>query len=163
VPWPAGAAWLDYEPMVAAVVGNEASKVNADEVRADVFGYTLVNDWRARSADGAPVDSAEGVPISIGPCVVTADELDPQAMFVQVKVDDHDVLKGNLNGAATSLFELISSVSQHAVLERGDAFALGPFPPVADDEDPARRLWPGALIELAAEGIGTLRNRLGAR
>ncbi len=163
VPWPAGAAWLDYEPMVAAVVGNEASKVSADEVRADVFGYTLVNDWRARSADGAPVGSAEGVPISIGPCVVTADDLDPQAMFVQVKVDDHDVLKGNLNGAATSLFELISSVSRHAVLERGDAFALGPFPPVADDADPARRLWPGALIELAAEGIGTLRNRLGAR
>ncbi len=49
------------------------------------------------------------------------------------------------------------------MLERGDAFALGPFPPVADDADPARRLWPGALIELAAEGIGTLRNRLGAR
>ena len=47
------------------------------------------------------------------------------------------------------------------MLERGDAFALGPFPPVADDADPARRLWPGALIELAAEGIGTLRNRLG--
>ena len=163
VPWPGGAAWLDYEPMVAAVIGNEASAVSADEVRADVFGYTLVNDWRARSADGAPVPSAEGVPISVGPCVVTSEDLDPQAMFVQVKVDDHDVMKGNLNGAASSLFELISAVSQHAVLERGDAFALGPFPPVADDEDPARRLWPGALIELAAEGIGTLRNRLGSR
>ncbi|MDQ3210702.1 MAG: fumarylacetoacetate hydrolase family protein, partial [Actinomycetota bacterium] len=79
VPWPPGAAWLDYEPMVAAVIGNEASKVSAGEVRADVFGYTLVNDWRARSADGAPVASADGVPISVGPCVVTADELDPQA------------------------------------------------------------------------------------
>jgi len=163
VPWPDGAAWLDYEPMVAAVIGNETSKVDARSVRADVFGYTLVNDWRARSADGSPVASAEGVPISIGPSVVTADELDPQAMFVQVKVDERDVLKGNLNGAASSLFELISSVSQHAVLERGDAFALGPFQRVDDDADPTRRLWPGALIELAAEGIGTLRNRLAAR
>jgi hypothetical protein len=163
VPWPAGAAWLDYEPMVAVVLGNEVSKVTADEVRADVFGYTLVNDWRARSADGAPVASADGVPISIGPCVVTAEEIDPQAMFVQVKVDDRDVLKGNLNGATISLFELVASVSQHAVIERGDAFALGPFPPVDDDDDPSRRLWPGALVELAAEGIGTLRNRLAAR
>jgi len=160
VPWPVSAAWLDYEPMVAAVIGNEASKVTADEVRADVFGYTLVSDWRARSADGAPVASAEGVPISIGPCVITRDEIDPQAMFVQVKVDGRDMLKGNLNGTATSLFELIASVSRHAVLERGDAFALGPFPPVDDDADPARRLWPGALVELAAEGIGTLRNRI---
>jgi hypothetical protein len=163
VPWPDGAAWLDYEPMVAAVIGNETSKVSADEVRAEVFGYTLVNDWRARSADGAPVASADGVPISVGPCIVTADEIDPQAMFVQVKVDERDAMKGNLNGAATSLFELISSVSQHAVIERGDAFALGPFPPVEDDADPSRRLWPGALVELAAEGIGTLRNRIAER
>jgi 2-keto-4-pentenoate hydratase/2-oxohepta-3-ene-1,7-dioic acid hydratase in catechol pathway len=149
--------------MVAAVIGNEASKVSADEVRSDVFGYTLVNDWRARSADGSPVASADGVPISVGPCVVTADDLDPQAMFVRVRVDERDVLKGNLNGTATSLFELIASVSQHAVLERGDAFALGPFPPVDDDADPSRRLWPGAVVELSAEGIGTLRNRLAAR
>ncbi len=77
VPWPDGAAWLDYEPLVAAIIGNEASRITPDEVRAEVFGYTLVNDWRARSADGAPVESADGVPISVGPCVVTADELDP--------------------------------------------------------------------------------------
>jgi 2-keto-4-pentenoate hydratase/2-oxohepta-3-ene-1,7-dioic acid hydratase in catechol pathway len=109
------------------------------------------------------VASADGVPISIGPCVVTADELDPHAMFVQVKVDERDVLKGNLNGAATSLFELVAEVSRHAVLERGDAFALGPFPTPDDDADPSRRLWPGAVVELAAEGIGTLRNRIARR
>jgi 2-keto-4-pentenoate hydratase/2-oxohepta-3-ene-1,7-dioic acid hydratase in catechol pathway len=163
VPWPAGAAWLDYEPMVAAVIGNEASRVTADEVRADIFGYTLVNDWRARSTDGAPVETAEGVPISVGPCIVTADELDPQRVFVRVKVDGEEMLKGNLNGSARSLFELIAAASRHAVIERGDAFALGPFRPVDDDADPSRRLWPGALVELAAEGIGTLRNRIAAR
>jgi hypothetical protein len=120
-------------------------------------------DWRAHASDGAPVEHADGVPIAIGPCVVTTDELDPQTMFVTVKVDDQDLLKGNLNGAAASLFRLIADVSQHAVLERGDAFALGPFPPVEDDADPSRRLWPGAQVELAAEGIGTLRNRVDAR
>ena len=122
-----------------------------------------MSDWRAHASDGAPVEHADGVPIAIGPCVVTADELDPQTMFVTVKVDDQDLLKGNLNGAAASLFRLIADVSQHAVLERGDAFALGPFPPVEDDADPSRRLWPGAQVELAAEGIGTLRNRVDAR
>ena len=73
------------------------------------------------------------------------------------------LLKGNLNGTTASLFELIASVSTHAVLERGDAFALGPFPRADDDAEPSRRLWPGALVELAAEGIGTLRNRVAAR
>jgi hypothetical protein len=159
VPWPMGAAWLDYEPMVAAVLGTELSRGGADEVRAAIFGYTLVNDWRARGADGGPVESAEGLPIAIGPCVVTADEVDPQTMFIQVKVDGEDFAKANLNGAAASLFGLISEVSQSAVLERGDAFALGPFD-THDGTEPSRQLWPGACVELAAEGIGTLRNRL---
>ncbi len=82
-------------------------------------------------------------------------------MVVQVKVDGEEVVKGNLNGAAESLFGLISEASRFAVLERGDAFALGPFG--GADLDPSRRLWPGALVELAAEGIGTLRNRLAGR
>jgi 2-keto-4-pentenoate hydratase/2-oxohepta-3-ene-1,7-dioic acid hydratase in catechol pathway len=162
VPWPREAAWLDYDPMVAAVLGAELSRVKRTEVRDAVFGYTLVNDWRARAADGDPVETAEGVPIAIGPCVVTADELDPQAMFVQVKVDGKELAKTNLNGAAASLFGLISDVSREAVLERGDAFALGPFVE-GDGVDPSRQLWPGALVELAAEGIGTLRNRVALR
>jgi 2-keto-4-pentenoate hydratase/2-oxohepta-3-ene-1,7-dioic acid hydratase in catechol pathway len=101
------------------------------------------------------------VPIAIGPCVVTADECDPQALFLQAKVDGEEIAKGNLNGAARSLFALIAAASKASTLERGDAFALGPFP--AAEADPDRQLWPGALVELAAEGIGTLRNRLGPR
>ena len=161
IPWPAGAAWLDYEPKVAAVLGLEAADVDADDVRGHVFGYTLVSDWVAKDESGDPLGTSEGVPLSIGPCVVTTDELDPQTMFLQAKVEGEEMAKGNLNGAARSLFELIAFASKGTTLERADAFALGPFP--ARDDDPGRRLWPGATVELAAEGIGTLRNRLGAR
>ncbi len=161
IPWPAGAAWLDYEPKVAAVLGLEATDVVADDVRDHVFGYTLVSDWVAKDASGDPLGTSEGVPLAIGPCVVTTDELDPQTMFLQAKVEGEEMAKGNLNGAARSLFELIAFASKGMTLERADAFALGPFP--ARDDDPSRRLWPGATVELAAEGIGTLRNRLGAR
>src|SRR5919106_4717080 len=45
IPWPAGAAWLDYEPKVAAVLALEASDVALDDVLEHVFGYTLVSDW----------------------------------------------------------------------------------------------------------------------
>jgi hypothetical protein len=153
VPWPADAAWLEYEPKIAAVLGLEASRVEPEDIGRHILGYTLVSDWAARDASGAPVASAEGVPISIGPCVVTVDELDPQTMFVQLKVDGDEVAKGNLNGAAANLLVMISETSHLATLERGDALALAPF-------DEEQRLWPGALVELAAEGIGTLRNRV---
>ena len=159
VDWPEGAAWLGYEPLVAAVLGTEVSALEATDVREHVFGYTLVNDWSAWSADGSPVESAEGLPIAIGPCVVTADELDPQALFVQVKIDGEDLVKGNLNGTASNLFAFISDASRANRLERGDAFALGPF----SAESLERRLWPGALVELSAEHIGTLRNQIAAR
>jgi hypothetical protein len=161
VPWPQGAAWLDYEPMVAAVLARELTRASVDDVAVSLFGFTLVNDWRARAADGDPVETAEGLPLAIGPCVVTADEADPQTMFIQVKVDGEELMKGNLNGAATNLFELIADASRDLTLERGDAFALGPF--AGAGGGPARQLWPGALVELAAEGIGTLRNTVAAR
>ncbi len=161
VPWPAGAAWLDYEPKVAAILGSKAHRVTAAQARERMFGYTLVSDWRARMGDGDPMPTADGLPIAIGPCVVTADEIEPQTMFVQVKVDGRALAKGNLNGAARDLLKLVASSSELATLERGDAFALGPFGGFG--QDPPRELWPGALIELAAEGIGTLRNRLGPR
>jgi 2-keto-4-pentenoate hydratase/2-oxohepta-3-ene-1,7-dioic acid hydratase in catechol pathway len=103
------------------------------------------------------MDAADGLPIAIGPCVVTADEVDPQTMFLNVKVDGDEVDKGNLNGAARSLLALISATSRLATLERGDALALSPF------RGRDRQLWPGALVELAAEAIGTLRNRITTR
>jgi len=159
--WPDGAAWLEYEPKVAAVLGLEAVEVEAGEIHDHVFGYTLVSDWVARDDSGDPLGTSDGVPLAIGPCVVTADECEPQSLFLHAKVDGRDVAKGNLNGAAMSLFELIAAASRTTPLERADAFALGPFP--SRDDDPSRRLWPGALVELAAEGIGTLRNRLGPR
>jgi 2-keto-4-pentenoate hydratase/2-oxohepta-3-ene-1,7-dioic acid hydratase in catechol pathway len=161
VPWPDGAAWLDYEPKVAAVLGRGARGIDADEARAHVFGYTLVNDWTARMANGNPMPTAEGLPIAIGPYIVTTEDLEPQTMFVEVKIDGEQIAKGNLNGAARNLMEVISGASRLGELERGDAFALGPFGGAA--EDPSRQLWPGATIELGAEGIGTLRNRLGVR
>lgn len=157
VPWPEDAAWLEYEPKIAAVLGLETSRVAPEDIGRHVFGYTLVSDWRARDESGSPVATAEGLPIAIGPCVVTPDELDPQTMFVQLKVDGEELDKGNLNGTAASLLVSISDVSQERALARGDALALGPFP------GRERQLWRGALVELAAEGIGTLRNRVAGR
>lgn len=152
VPWPQGTAWLEYEPKIAAVLGLEASRVFPEDIGRYIFGYTLVNDFHARDASGAPLEHDEALPIAIGPMVVTVDDLDPQTIFVTVKVDGEEIGKGNLNGAAASLLELISDVSQDQPLGRGDALALAPFP------GGEHQLWPGARVELAAEGIGTLAN-----
>jgi len=51
----------------------------------------------------------------------------------------------------------VAVASREERLAAGEAFASGPFELERFDQ----RLWPGAEIELEAEGIGVLRTRLG--
>jgi 2-keto-4-pentenoate hydratase/2-oxohepta-3-ene-1,7-dioic acid hydratase in catechol pathway len=158
IPWPAGAGWLEFHPKIAAVLRRPVEDpLTPEDVPAVVLGYTLVADWLGRSASGDPMPSPQGVPVSIGPCVVTPDELDPQTAFVTVRVDGEEWVKGNLNGTARTLLRDVARASKEEQLAPGEAFASGPF------EIPGleQRLWPGAEVELEAEGIGVLRNRLG--
>ncbi|MGH2636202.1 MAG: fumarylacetoacetate hydrolase family protein [Actinomycetota bacterium] len=158
IPWPAGAGWLEFHPKIAAVLRRAiADALPPEEAPAGVLGYTLVGDWLARSASGDPVPSPEGIPVSIGPCVVTAEEIDPQTAFVTVRIDGEERMKGNLNGTAHDLLRDVARASRTEALIPGEAFASGPFATSGLEQ----RLWPGAEVELEAEGIGVLRNRIG--
>jgi hypothetical protein len=157
VPWPEDAGWLELRPRIAAILRRDVrSSVSPDDAPAVVFGYTLLADWLARSATGDPMPSRDGVPVSIGPSVVTADELDPQTTFVSVRVDGQEWAKGNLNGTARHLLRDVAAASRTDGLQAGEAFASGPFDLGGFDQ----RIWQGAEIELEAEGVGILRNRL---
>ncbi len=159
VAWPPGAGWLELHPKIAAVLRRPVHDLDVDEAPRSIFGYTLVSDFFARSASGDPVPRPEGVPVAIGPCVVTAGELDPQTAFVTVRVNGDEWVKGNLNGTARSLLRAVARASRLEELDAGEAFASGPF------EIPGfeQRIWPGAEVELEAEGIGVLRTRIGPR
>ena len=100
---------------------------------------------------------AEGLPIAIGPCVVTADEVDPQVMYLQVKIDGEEVAKGNLNGTATSLYRTIEEASKLGAARPRRRARAQPVPSAAE-----RQLWPGARSSSRREGIGTLRTRVAA-
>jgi 2-keto-4-pentenoate hydratase/2-oxohepta-3-ene-1,7-dioic acid hydratase in catechol pathway len=125
-----------------------------------IFGYTLVNDWLSRDANGDPAPPADGPAIALGPCIVLADDIDPQRMFVTARVDGVVWAKGNLNGTATNLAGVVAAASRSEQLRAADAFAASPFDGFARGQRP---LWPGAVVELDAEGIGVLRTRLGRR
>ena len=160
VPWPDGAGWLEFHPKIAAVLRRSVpDPLAAEDVPSAVFGYTLIGDWLALGASGDPVAVADGAPVTIGPCVVTADELDPQTAFVTVRVDGQEWVKGNLNGTARNLLRDVERASREEQLSPGEAFASSPLPIPGFEH----RLWPGAEVELEAEGIGILRNRVAAR
>jgi 2-keto-4-pentenoate hydratase/2-oxohepta-3-ene-1,7-dioic acid hydratase in catechol pathway len=156
IPWPHGAGWLDYEPKIAVILRRPVDRVDRAGVHDAIFGYTLVSDWAARDANGDPTPHPEALPLALGPCIVTPDELDPQTVFVTVRVDGDEWAKGNLNGIAADLKEAVTRTSRVEHLEPGEMFASSPF----DVPGFEQRIWPGVTIELEAEGIGVLRNRV---
>ena len=157
VPWPEGAGWLEFEPRIAAILRRGVRAAGSSgEVEGAVFGYTLVSDFTVRQESGDPTPRPQGLPVAIGPCIMTADEIDPQTVFVTVRVDGDQWAKGSLNDAARDLLEEVAAASRLEALQAGEAFAACPLPISEFDH----RIWPGAQIELEAEEIGVLRNRI---
>ena len=83
IPWPPFTEELDYEVEVACILGGGGRDASPEEARGLIFGYTLMNDWSARdiqrkemSARLGPAKSKDFA-TSLGPYVVTADELNP--------------------------------------------------------------------------------------
>jgi 2-keto-4-pentenoate hydratase/2-oxohepta-3-ene-1,7-dioic acid hydratase in catechol pathway len=159
IPWPDGAGWLDYRPKIAAVIGRPGRALDPDRAQEIIFGYTLVNDWVARDASGDPAPRA-GAPIALGPSVVTADELDPSTVSVVATVDGEMWAATLLLSAREALATMIARASQDEEVCPGDAFAADPFSEPSG-VNRGRALWPGARVELRADGIGSLRNRVG--
>jgi hypothetical protein len=156
MPWPAGAGWLEYRPKVAAVLRRPIHGLTREEAAEAVFGYTLVAEFAVRNASGDPTPRPEGLPVALGPCVVTPDEVDPQTMALTVRVDGEQWAKGSLNGAARDLLDTVARSSRLEDLLPGETFASSAF----DAPGVEQRVWPGAVVELEAEAIGTLGVRI---
>ncbi|MGH2724230.1 MAG: fumarylacetoacetate hydrolase family protein [Actinomycetota bacterium] len=168
IPWPSFTEELDYELEVAALLGGRGRDVDEDAAGGLIFGYTLMNDWSARDIQrkemACRLGPAKGKDFatSLGPAIVTADELDPSAMRLQARVDSAVWSAGDLGRARWTFPQMIAHVSQGEDVWPGDLYGSGTFGGGCG-LDLGRFLWPGAVVELEAEGIGILRNRIGPK
>jgi 2-keto-4-pentenoate hydratase/2-oxohepta-3-ene-1,7-dioic acid hydratase in catechol pathway len=168
VPWPPYTEELDYELEVACVLGGRGRDLDEDQAAALVFGYTLMNDWSARDIQrkemSARLGPAKGKDFatSLGPCIVTADEIDPRRLELVARVDGEVWSEGSLSGARWTFPQMIAHVSQGEDVWPGDVYGSGTFGGGCG-LDLGKFLWPGAVVELEADAIGVLRNRVGLR
>jgi 2-keto-4-pentenoate hydratase/2-oxohepta-3-ene-1,7-dioic acid hydratase in catechol pathway len=168
IPWPPYTEELDYELEVAAILGGRGRDL--DEARAGelVFGYTLMNDWSARDIQRKEMSmrlgpaKAKDFATSLGPCIVTADELDPSTLEMTATVDGERWSRGTLAEARWTFPQMIAHVSRGEDVWPGDVYGSGTFGGGCG-LDVGRFLWPGAVVELEAQPIGVLRNRVGTR
>jgi 2-keto-4-pentenoate hydratase/2-oxohepta-3-ene-1,7-dioic acid hydratase in catechol pathway len=165
LPMPTFASEVDYEVGVAAVVGRGGRGFDLAGARHSILGFVLVNDWVARGAEAEELAAGLGpgrsrdFATSLGPWVVTADELDPRMVTLSADVDDERWSEGSLRDARWTFAEAIAHVSAAEDVLPGDVYASGTFLGGCA-ADLGRTLEPGATVTIEAEGLGRLSNRL---
>jgi 2-keto-4-pentenoate hydratase/2-oxohepta-3-ene-1,7-dioic acid hydratase in catechol pathway len=169
VPWPAWTDHLDHELELGAVIGPEPVRdVAAADGAAAIFGYTIWNDMSARDVQTRelPIGMGPGKAKDwdgsnvLGPCLVTADELDAGALRMTVRVNGETWGDASSADMHHSFGDLIAYASRSQTLYPGELLGSGTSPGGSGLELD-RRLAPGDVVELEIEGIGVLRNPIG--
>ena len=164
--WPRYSRLMDYECELACVIGRTGVDIPREQALAQVFGYTIFNDFSARDAQGAEMPGglgpAKGKDFdganAFGPCIVTADEIeDPYALSMIVRVNGEERSRGNSRDMHWKFEDLIAYVSQGETLRPGEILASGTVGDGCGLES-LRFLDDGDVVELEIPPIGVLRN-----
>jgi 2-keto-4-pentenoate hydratase/2-oxohepta-3-ene-1,7-dioic acid hydratase in catechol pathway len=165
VRWPRYTERLDYELELACVIGRRGRDLTEDRAAAHIAGYTVMNDWSARDIQRSEMlvrlGPAKGKDFatSLGPCLVTPDELDPRDLRMTARINGELWSEGNSGTSYWTFPQMISHVAQDEDVHPGDVFGSGTVGGGCGLELD-RWLEPGDVVELEIEGIGLLRNRV---
>lgn len=170
IPWPAYTDRLDHELELACVIGTRGKDIRAERALEHVFGWTLWNDMSARDAQTRELPIGMGPAKAkdwdgsnvLGPCIVTADELDIGDVRLEVRVNG-ERWGGDTTASMHHTFaDLIAYASMATTLYPGEVLGSGTAAGGSGMELD-RWLAAGDVIELEAEGIGVLRNTIGRK
>lgn len=155
----------DYEAELVAIIGKPCRNVTAEEALDYVFGYTCGNDLSTRDLQFARSNqwllskTLDGF-APIGPCVVTADSIDPNDLAISSKVNGELRQNSRTSDMIFSTAQIIADLSRHFPLMPGDLIFTGTPQGVMHGYPADKKSWlkPGDSVEVTIEGIGTIRN-----
>ena len=159
---------LDYEGELVLVIGREGRHIPREQAFQHIFGMTLCNEGSVRDwlhhgkfnvTQGKNFDRSG----SIGPWIVTADELDPRGPHDIVTRVNGELRQQDSTERLMFPFDfLIAYLSTFATLKPGDMIATGTPTGAGARFDPPRWLKPGDLVEVESSRIGILSNTVTA-
>lgn len=165
VRWPRYTEQLDYELELACVIGRRGRDLDPAAAERVIAGYTVMNDWSARDIQrgemAVRLGPAKGKDFatSLGPYLVTPDELDPRNLRMVARVNGEVWSEGNSGASHWTFPQMIAHLSQDEDVFPGDVLGSGTVGGGCGLELD-RWLKPGDVVELEIEGIGVLRNRV---
>lgn len=154
---------LDYEAEVAFILGRDAYRVKAEDARAYVFGYTLLNDVSAREVQTRHKQFYFGKSFDgftpMGPCIVTADEFCyPPELGLRCYVNGELRQDGSTRQWIYGVGHVVEELSSAMTLRAGTIISMGTPAGVGMGFAPPRFLKPGDVVRCEADGIGSLTN-----
>lgn len=159
---------LDYEAELMLVIGKTAKYLNRENALDHVWGYSLFNDgsmrpyqrWSSQWTLGKNFDQTGG----FGPWVVTADELSPGAvgLDIQMRLNGAVMQHANTSDMVFDVVTTLVELTECMTLRPGDCIAMGTPAGVGYPRTPPVFMKPGDIAEVEVEGIGTLRNSIAA-
>jgi 2-keto-4-pentenoate hydratase/2-oxohepta-3-ene-1,7-dioic acid hydratase in catechol pathway len=164
VPIPPRASKVDWEVELGVVIGRRASYLKGEQEALDVIaGYVTSHDVSERDFQIAESGGqwskgkcAENFN-PVGPSLVPADEVEPQALRLWSSVNGEARQDSTTSDMIFTVAQLVHHLSQYMVLSPGDLINTGTpqgvalsgrFPYLAD----------GDVVELGIEGLGEQRS-----
>jgi 2-keto-4-pentenoate hydratase/2-oxohepta-3-ene-1,7-dioic acid hydratase in catechol pathway len=157
---------LDWEVELAVVLGKSGKNIAEADAMSHIFGYTMANDvtWRdVQRRHGGQWDKGKSLDgtCPIGPCIVTADAIDPNNLEIECRVSGVVKQKSNTKHLYFKIPRLIHDLSLGQTLEAGDIISTGTPEGVGFARTPPEWMKPGDLLETMIVGIGMMRNPIG--
>lgn len=158
---------LDWEVELGVIIGTAGKNITEADAMKHIFGYTVINDvsWRdvqrRHGGQWHKGKSLDGT-CPMGPCIVTADSIDPTNLNVECRVSNVLKQKSNTKHLYFKIPRLIHDLSEGMTLEAGDIVSTGTPEGVGFARTPPEWMKPGDLLETEIEGIGVMRNPIGS-
>lgn len=154
----------DFEGEIAVVLSKDARNVKAKDAAQHIAGYTCFMDGSVRDYQfQRTLDQGKNFyrSSSIGPCLVTADEVGPlDKLTITTKVAGEVMQNAAFETMIFSIPKLIEYISAFTALSAGDVIATGTPEGVGFSRKPPRFLQSGEVVEVIVDRVGMLRNKV---
>jgi 2-keto-4-pentenoate hydratase/2-oxohepta-3-ene-1,7-dioic acid hydratase in catechol pathway len=163
---PEGSEQMDYEAELVLVIGKTAKNVSEDEALSYVFGYSVGNDISSRDLQFRTGQwllgkSPDGF-APVGPYIVTSDEIDPNNLTVECRVNGELRQSANTKDMIFNCATIISYTSKYMTLKPGDIIYTGTPDGVILGYSKEEQVWlkSGDEMVISIESLGELKNVL---
>ncbi len=153
---PAGCKWLNYEGEIAIVIGRTARNIAPEDAGDYIRGYTIGNDYGLhdfRDTDAGSMLRVKGADTlcPLGPGLVEG--WDFHGRRIRTIVNGEVRQDGNTDEMRWDMHYLVADIARTITLLPGDVLMSG-TPAIS------RTVYPGDVVEVEVEGLGTLRNHI---